>query len=94
MDFVPADLKTLVKIARPPVSRILPIVVVPFLNVTVPVGVPLYCGTRFAVKVTDGAPVEESGTKPAGCSRSCGADALCPLSGRKAPLKFGINLSI
>jgi hypothetical protein len=57
MDFVPADLKTLVKIARPPVRRTLPIVVVPFLNVTVPVAVPRYCGTKFAVKVTDGAPV-------------------------------------
>ena len=32
MDFVPADLKALVKIARPPVSRTLPIVVVPFLK--------------------------------------------------------------
>ena len=25
----------------------------PFLNVTVPVGVPLYCGTTVAVKFTD-----------------------------------------
>jgi hypothetical protein len=53
MDFVPADLKTLVKTARPPVSGTLPIIVVPFLNVTVPVGVPLYCGTTVAVKVPD-----------------------------------------
>jgi hypothetical protein len=59
MDFVPADLKTLVKIARPPVSRTLPIIVAPFLNVTVPVGVPLYCGTTVAVKVTDSPPVDE-----------------------------------
>ena len=53
MDFVPADLKTLLKIARPPLSRTLPMIVAPFLNVTVPVGVPLYCGTTVAVKVTD-----------------------------------------
>jgi hypothetical protein len=56
MDFVPGDLKTLVKIARPPVSRTLPIIVVPFLNVTVPVGVPLYCGTTVAANVTDSPP--------------------------------------
>jgi|HubBroStandDraft_2_1064218.scaffolds.fasta_scaffold1539358_2 hypothetical protein len=53
MDFVPVDLKTLLKFAIPPVSRTLPMVVPPFLNVTVPVGVPLYCGTMVAVKVTD-----------------------------------------
>jgi len=53
MDFVPADLKTLLKIAIPSVSRTLPMVVPPFLNVMVPVGVPLYCGTTVAVKVTD-----------------------------------------
>jgi len=53
MDFVPADLKTLWKFARPPLSLTLPMVVAPFLNVTVPVGVPLYCGTTVAVKVTD-----------------------------------------
>ena len=58
MDFVPADLKTLVKIARPPVNRTLPIIVVPFLNVTVPVGVPLYRGATVAVKVTDSPPAE------------------------------------
>lgn len=58
MDFVPAALNTLVKIARPPVSRTLPIIVVPFLNVTVPMGVPLYCGTTVAVKVTDSPPAE------------------------------------
>ena len=58
MDFVPPDLKTLVKIARPPVSRTLPIIVVPYLKVTVPAGVPLYCGTTVAVKVTDSSPVE------------------------------------
>ena len=66
MDFVPADLKTLVKIARPPVSRTLPIVVVRFLDVTVPAGVPLYCGTRFAVKVTDGGPVGIQGRNQQG----------------------------
>ena len=54
MDFVPADLKTLAKIARPPVSRTSPIIVVPFLNV--PVGVPLYCGKTVAVNT--------KGTKP------------------------------
>ena len=53
MDSVPADMKTMLKIARPPVSRTLPMIVAPFLNVTVPVGVPLYCDTTLAVKVTD-----------------------------------------
>jgi hypothetical protein len=53
MDFVPAELKTLLKIARPSVSLTLPMIVAPFLNVTVPVGVPLYCGTMVAAKVTD-----------------------------------------
>ena len=58
MDFVPADLKTLVKFARPPVSRTSPMIVALFLNVTIPVGVPLYCGTTVAVKVTDSPTVE------------------------------------
>jgi len=53
MGFVPADLKTLWNFARPSLSRTLPMIVAPFLNVTVPVGVPLYCGTTVAVKVTD-----------------------------------------
>ena len=53
MDFVPADVKTLLKIARPPLSGTLPMIVAPFLNATVPVGVPLYCGTMVAAKVTD-----------------------------------------
>ena len=60
MDFVPADLKTLVKIAGSLVSRTLPMVVLPFLNVTVPVGVPVYCGTTVATKVTDRLPVSGS----------------------------------
>ena len=34
----------------------MPIIVVPFLNVTVPLGVPLYCGTTLAVKVTGSPP--------------------------------------
>ena len=33
-------------------------VVAPFLNVMVPVGIPLYCGTAVAVNVTDSATVE------------------------------------
>jgi len=53
MAFVPADSKTLFKFARPPLSLTLPIVVAPFLNVIVPVGVPPYCGTTMAVRDTD-----------------------------------------
>ena len=53
MDFVPADVKTFLKIARPPLSCTLPMIVAPFLNVTVPVGVPPYCGPTVTVKVTD-----------------------------------------
>lgn len=58
MDFVPAGVKTFLKIARPPLSRTFPMIVVPFLNVTVPVGVPPYSGTTVAVKVTDSPTVE------------------------------------
>jgi len=52
MDFLPANLKTLWKFASPPLSLTSPMIVVPFLNVTVPVGVPLYCGTTVALNIT------------------------------------------
>jgi hypothetical protein len=53
MDFVPPDLKALVKFALPDLRPTLPMIMVPFLNVTVPLGVPLYCGATVAMKVTD-----------------------------------------
>ena len=50
-DRVPAGRVELVKLATPPVSVALPRAVIPFLNVTVPVGVPEEEDT-VAVKIT------------------------------------------
>ncbi len=46
------------KIACPLLRGTVPMVTVPFIKVTAPVGVPPFCGTTFAVNVTDCPTVE------------------------------------
>jgi hypothetical protein len=58
MEAVPTPRAVVVKVATPPVSVALPSVALPFLNVTVPVGVPLNSGATVAVKVTESPKVE------------------------------------
>jgi hypothetical protein len=58
IDATPAGNFLGVKPATPPLSSAVPIVAVPFLKVTDPVGVPLNSGVTVAVKVTDCPKVE------------------------------------
>jgi hypothetical protein len=46
-------MKVFINVACPLLSGTEPSVTVPFMKVTVPVGVPLYCGATVAVRVTD-----------------------------------------
>jgi hypothetical protein len=58
MESVPTGRLLVAKVATPPLSVTGPRVALPFLNVTLPAGVPLYSGTTVAVNVTDCPEVE------------------------------------
>ena len=75
----------MVKLAVPPDRLAVPIVVVPFLKVTVPVGVPEVAGVTVALKVTfmpwvDGLSEETTLVMvEAACTTSDTADEVLPL---------------
>jgi hypothetical protein len=53
IEFVPSGKAVVAKTAEPPLREALPRLVLPSLNVTVPVAMPPYCPVTVAVRFTD-----------------------------------------